>query len=747
MTGLNTPDPLYLVADEGGVAEKFAVLCRAAGLAAEVVQELPDSGRKVVFLSGLDDFDAPDGQANAVALNYRAFEAARVLGANLHQGEGLFVTVQDSGGDFGLTTDLSAGCWSAGLAALAKTAGREWPLAAVKAIDLERAGRSPEALAQALFDELTQGGPEVEVGLKADGTRLRIAMREAPVPASNLRFSPGDVVVVSGGARGVTAQCLIALARQTPLKIVLLGRTALDDEPEALQPYQTEGELKRALLDQHRQAGQKIALPEVNRAVRRILSAREVRANLETLRSLGAEVRYLSVDITEAASVADALDDVRRQWGPVQALIHAAGVLADKHIHAKTDEQFDRVFRTKVQGLANLLTATRDDPLHHLCCFSSVAARMGNAGQVDYAMANEILNKVCQFEQRRRGGQCVVKSINWGPWDGGMVHPGLKAYFDAMGVTLIPLTDGAEMFVREMAQSSSDDVEIVIGGGLDAWSRNEEPDTLNRSWSWWISPAHYSFLASHQIQGQLVVPVMMVLEWFCRCARAAYPGKHIQAVRNFIVLKGIVLDDPDRGDWFTLSCRSEGRDGPLAFTLHDKTGQARYRARLDLADTPPAAPELSALPTDLEPWSWDADTLYAPGRLFHGPAFQVIRRLAGVSPETCLGELSTTGLPEAPAEPWHIDFRILDGGLQLALLWSTKYDDTPSLPTGFEALHLYQPGPYDGTVHCQLIRTGGNDLMVRGNIVFRNDQRQLLAEIQGVTMHYIPAESLSRPSR
>ncbi|MCH8960740.1 MAG: hypothetical protein IH820_05295, partial [Bacteroidetes bacterium] len=161
MTGLNTPDPLYLVADEGGVAEKFAVLCRAAGLAAEVVQELPDSARKVVFLSGLDDFDAPDGQANAIALNYRAFETACVLGANLHQGEGLFVTVQDSGGDFGFTTDLGAGCWSAGLAALAKTAGREWPLAAIKAIDLERAGRSPEALAQALFDELTQGGPEV----------------------------------------------------------------------------------------------------------------------------------------------------------------------------------------------------------------------------------------------------------------------------------------------------------------------------------------------------------------------------------------------------------------------------------------------------------------------------------------------------------------------------------------------------------------------------------------------------------
>ncbi len=154
---------------------------------------------------------------------------------------------------------------------------------------------------------------------------------------------------------------------------------------------------------------------------------------------------------------------MRAQWGPITGIVHGAGVLADKRLAEKSGDDFQRVFGTKIDGLRSLLAATADDPLSVICLFSSVAARTGNAGQSDYAMANEVLNRVANELAKQRSG-CVVKSIGWGPWEGGMVTPILKAKFDEMGVPLIPLASGARHFVAELQQATPAEVEVVIGG-------------------------------------------------------------------------------------------------------------------------------------------------------------------------------------------------------------------------------------------------------------------------------------------
>ncbi len=95
-----------------------------------------------------------------------------------------------------------------------------------------------------------------------------------------------------------------------------------------------------------------------------------------------------------------------------------------------------------------------------------MAALTGNVGQADYAMANEILNKVAISERTRRGDECVVKSLGWGPWAGGMVTPALRRHFESIGVDLIELEVGARMFVDELASPQTDQVEVVLGGGV-----------------------------------------------------------------------------------------------------------------------------------------------------------------------------------------------------------------------------------------------------------------------------------------
>src|SRR6185369_2965281 len=120
-------------------------------------------------------------------------------------------------------------------------------------------------------------------------------------------------------------------------------------------------------------------------------------------------------------------------------------------------------YGTKVTGLRALLSATSGDDLRFIALFTSTTGRFGRTGQVDYAVANEVLNKLAQVEARRRPA-CRSVSINWGPWDGGMVTPALKKVFANEGIGLISLSAGGELLVREIASGRAP-VEVVAMAG------------------------------------------------------------------------------------------------------------------------------------------------------------------------------------------------------------------------------------------------------------------------------------------
>jgi acyl transferase domain-containing protein len=458
MTGLSD-GPVVVTQDGAGIAPLIVARLVEHGVPAVLVDSVPSDARGVVFLGGLADVGSVD---QALAVQWEAFRAARTVAAHLTDHGGVFVTVQDTGGDFGLGGRQSTRAWLGGLAALARTAAKEWPHASVKAIDCEQAGREPEAVAEVIVAELCGGGSALDVGLRADGTRYTLQAVPAPVGDDNVaQISSESVIVATGGARGVTAAALLALARARQPRLVLLGRTLLAEEPEGLSNATDEPSLTRILAEQEQQrTGNTPALSEITAEARRILTSREVRSTLEQLERAGSSVRYLPIDVRDTVALTAALDKVRREWGPITGIVHAAGVLADKRITDKTDEQFQRVFDTKVAGLRALLEATADDPLNVICLFSSVAACFGNLGQCDYAMANEVLDQVASVEQVRRPW-CLVRSIAWGPWKGGMVTPSLVEFFSRIGIPLIPIEAGADAFVAELT-SSATDTRVVI---------------------------------------------------------------------------------------------------------------------------------------------------------------------------------------------------------------------------------------------------------------------------------------------
>ena len=678
--------------------------------------------------------DEPDATANAVilfptasdcALSHRdAFLTAQALAPNYLQRGGVFVTVQDTGGDFGLSGQGNP--TGAGLAALAKTAALEWPQATIKAIDLARSDRTAAELARAIAVELLHGGNAAEVGLGLDGRRFVPLTQAQPLDTTApLPLAENDVVVVSGGARGVTAACVCELAKTLPLRFVLLGRSKLSEEPEELRSLTSEQQLTQALA----QTG--TAPRAVRTQVQQILRSREIRATLTAIREAGSEVRYEVVNVTDALAVSQILAGVRENWGPIAAVVHGAGVLADKLIVDKTAEQFERVFATKVGGAQALIDATATDPLKVLCLFSSVAARSGNAGQSDYAMANDVLNKMAHSEANRRPG-CIVKSLGWGPWAGGMVNPALAAHFAARNVTLIDLADGARRFVDELREAET--TEILIGAPLRAPAAGTEHEALVPQHVW-VDDRNYGFLTDHAIDGDPVVPVALAAEWFTRALRLWWPDHEAIALHDVRVLKGIRLAKQNQQPVsFTLTAtQASERDDALTLALLGPNGQPHYRATALRCDATALSTPIEA-PSGLEPW---VGCPYETETLFHGPAFYIIDKIDGVGTNGLTAKLhSVSDLPWTGG-PWCLDAAALDGALQAALLWTQHTLGGRSLPTSIGRL-LHNGRPLAGPVHCNLRQRATSKNRALCDIALADQDGSVFAVLEGVETHLLP---------
>ena len=365
-----------------------------------------------------------------------------------------------------------------------------------------------------IVDEMFRSGP-VEVGLSGNSrVALDIAVQPLTTAAGRtLPLESGDVLAVSGGARGVTADAALAMARASRCTLILLGRSPLPpEEPEWARGLTAEAEIKKALFA--RQAGGTPSAVEA--AYRQLMAQREIRAQLARLEAVGARAEYSCVDVRDRAALERVLTDVRRRHGAIRGLVHGAGVLADRRIEDKTLDQFDSVYGTKVEGLQNLLQATAKDALKVIALFSSYTGRFGRIGQVDYAAANEVLNKIAQQQSRRRP-DCRVVSVNWGPWNGGMVTPGLRKVFEQEGVGLIEPLAGAGFLVDELRFGAQGDVEVLALGPtphrLDPPKRRVlTPAFHNVAFEREVSVKALPCLESHVFNGRAVLPAALMVD-------------------------------------------------------------------------------------------------------------------------------------------------------------------------------------------------------------------------------------------
>ncbi|MFE3654652.1 SDR family NAD(P)-dependent oxidoreductase, partial [Streptomyces sp. NPDC059152] len=270
------------------------------------------------------------------------------------------------------------------------------------------------ALPGLLARELADGGDDCEVAYR-DGTRHRAVLTELPAATgAPVRFPADQPLLITGGTRGIG----LALARHAvdawgARTLVLTGREQLPPR-ETWDRYGPDTALGRKL------------------------------GGLRALERDGVRLRVLALPLGEdAAAVREALAGIRREYGPIGGVLHAAGLVDRDNLAfvGKPAAAVRAVLAPKVAGLDALVDALAGDPLRFCVLFSSVASMVPAAavGQSDYAMANAHLDAVA----RRAPHGLPLVSVAWPSWRGvgmGSERPGPG--YQATGLGELSEADG-----------------------------------------------------------------------------------------------------------------------------------------------------------------------------------------------------------------------------------------------------------------------------------------------------------------
>lgn len=512
---LTTPLPLplrgvFLITQDAlGVAEELSGILKTAGAtphilgedvllsSSELDRELSELRKEhgrirgLIHLAPLSGRRFPQELDRSLRVDVSClFRLARFCSSDLqetgHASMGRVLAASSMGGSFGRgDVDAEFSPTSGGGVGFVKTLDLEWPSVISKAVDFDK-GNSPSVIAGWIRDELLYGTNQTEIGYP-NGERSTFVPREAPISGeSNFRYGEEDVILATGGARGITAKCLLPLLSKGS-RLIILGQSKIDSRRTAnFRDCEDIGGIRSRLISEKRPdliKGGPIAVETEAKAISALL---EIERNLESFRQKTGTVDYIPVDLRQSGSLGSVIKQITEKYGRVDHVLHGAGALADGLVETKTDEAFENVLLTKTACLASLSEIAGN--LKSLVLFASVSGRFGNFGQSDYAAANEILNRFA-WRMSRAHPETRVIAINWGPWgEGGMASEGVLNRLRERGIEPVDPASGIA-FIRSELGSSSLTPEVVAGSG--PW-REENPD-----WAGAFDVALFSLEASN----------------------------------------------------------------------------------------------------------------------------------------------------------------------------------------------------------------------------------------------------------
>ncbi|MGK0363172.1 MAG: NAD(P)-dependent dehydrogenase (short-subunit alcohol dehydrogenase family) [Saprospiraceae bacterium] len=613
-----------------------------------------------------------------------------------------------------------------GITGLVKCLNLEWSSVFCRVVDMQPELPN-ENIASQIISELHDANVAiVEVAYSEEGRRTTTATPSQVLENKEIKttVTSDSVFLVSGGARGVTASCVIETAKSFKCKFILLGRSDFDFiVPAFAKDESDDGVLKRLIMNDLKERGEKLSLPLVKSIHKNIVAKKEIDDTIAQIKNHGGEVIYIKGDVTKLSSFKLALTAAEKKSGKVTGIIHGAGRLADKYIQDKTENDFENVLSVKLDGLLSLFGAVNLNKLDHLIMFSSVAGFYGNVGQTDYAIANEILSKVAHLFKTNHPNT-HVSAINWGAWDSGMVSGELKAQFEAAGITLVNSDGGAAMMVNELNSDYTNQPQSIIGGTLPAAVSHigaVKTHRIQRK----LTLENNPFLNHHMIQGNAVLPVVNAVGWMSQSCEALYPDFAVFEIENTKLFKGIAFDGNQKEDYVLELKEIEKIAEKIVFetTVLSEGGKLpmfHYRAKVTLMNKKniPQAPKFNhQVSGTYQPT--DGAILYKDGSLFHGEYFRGIEQVLDCNEQQIVLSCNAPTVPAAVQGQFavqSVNTFAADIQYQGMLVWVQKNrGGANSLPLETRTATLYKQVPFGQPLFVNISVVEATDTKMTAN--------------------------------
>jgi len=556
-----------------------------------------------------------------------------------------------------------------------------------------------------------------EVRYLADGTRTIPVLRALP----ELEIEPGatpltaqDVMVVTGGGKGITAECAMAIAKDSGAALGLIGRA----DPAADE---------------------------------------ELSENLARMTAAGVRFRYERADVTSTEAITSAITAIETEFGSVTAVLHGAGRNEPSALASLGADHFRQTLAPKIDGLRAVLDSVDQDKVKLLITFGSIIGRAGLRGEAHYSTANDWMTELTvKFQNEHPQARAIA--LEWSVWSGaGMGEKlGVVEALQREGITAISLENGLSVLRRVLADPSAGPVLVVSGraGGLPTltFPQPELPLTrfLDRVLVHYpdvelITEAELSagsdpYFDDHLLEGDLLFPSVIGMEAMTQVASALTGRQGSPTLEDVEFLRPILVR-PGKVTTIRLAALVQDSTSVLVVIRSEDTGFSadHFRARVRLPrpaleDTGPDQDydALPAVPVD------PVSELYGEV-LFQGKRFQQLSGYRKAAARHAIAELATNS-----PSPWFAaylpqELLLANPGTRDAVMHSIQccVPDATLLPQGMERLHLVDQADLGEFVIMDARERFQDGDSYTYDIDVRNETGQLIEQWQGLTLRAV----------